>query len=270
MVDRLRVGCSSWTSEAWWGRVYPKDLPDGQRLKLYSKLYDTVEVDSTYYAVPAAPVVRRWAEVTPPGFTFALKFPRDLMDPKKAVDAAVVSGFTHRIAELGPKLGPILLQFPPWFRPGDKNNEFLGTLIDALDPRFRYSVEVRHSTWFSGHAWDWLRKTLEGRGMALTWSSLTYVEVPPELTSDLLYMRFIGDHVTVPDQTHGEIRVDRSREMKLWASRALGVLPTVKAAFAYFNNHFQGFAPESANIFLAAMGLETVNYSSTVKSGTIA
>jgi uncharacterized protein YecE (DUF72 family) len=270
MADRVRVGCSSWTSEAWWGKVYPQGLPDGQRLLSYSRLYDTVEVDSTYYAIPAAAMVRRWSEVTPQGFTFALKFPRDLMDPKRPVDEAAVSTFTGRAKILGPKLGPVLLQFPPWFRPGAKNTAFLENLVAALDPDIRYSVEVRHASWFSGDPWSWLKDNLSRKNLALTWSSLTYVEVPQELTSDLLYMRFIGDHVTVPTETHGEVRVDRSREVDTWASRVKDALPRVRTAFAYFNNHFQGFAPESANLFLAAMGMAKVDYSAEVKDSASA
>lgn len=206
--------------------------------------------------------------MTPQGFTFALKFPRDLMDPRKPLDPAEVSTFTGRVDGLGVKLGPILLQFPPWFRPGPKNNAFLGDLLATLDVKQRYSVEVRHATWFSGETWNWLRKTLADRGISLTWSALNYVEIPPELTSDLLYMRFIGDHVTVPESVHGEIRVDRSKELKLWASRVREVLPRVKDAFAFFNNHFQGFAPGSANLFLKEMGMEPVEYSAGVTTLT--
>lgn len=248
--------------------MYPQGIPDGQRLLLYSRLYDTVEVDSTYYAIPAARVVRHWSEVTPPGFTFALKFPRDLMDPKKPVDESGVSAFTSRVKELGPKLGPVLLQFPPWFRPGEKNSTFLDGLIAALDPGISYSVEVRHTSWFSGNAWDGLRKMLEERGIALAWSSLTYVDIPPEVTSDLLYMRFIGDHVTVPEEMHGEVRVDRGREVSTWARKVRETLPKVRTAFAFFNNHFQGFAPESANLFLKAMGMDAVDYSVALKGGS--
>lgn len=264
MADRVRVGCSSWTSEAWWTRVYPRGLAEGQRLGLYSRLYDTVEVDSTYYATPRGSVVRRWASLTPPGFTFALKFPRDLMDQRKAVEAEAVRHFLSQARELGPKLGPVLLQFPPWFRPVTRNQAFLHDLLKTLDPALRYSVELRHATWFTGEAWEWVKRVLTEHGSALTWSSLTYVDVPAELTSDLLYLRFIGDHVTVPAAIHGEIRVDRALEMRLWAARVREVLPRVREAFAYFNNHFQGFAPGSANLFRSEMGMEPVDYSSAL------
>ncbi len=255
----LRIGCSSWTSEAWWGRLYPTGLRDGERLAWYAKLYDTVEVDSTYYRPPSEFLVRRWASVTPEGFLFTLKFPRDLLDPKRPVDVAKIDSFLASARLLGPKLGPILLQFPPWVKPG-KASGFLTETLTALDHQLRYSVELRDAGWFRGSTWDSLFAQLRDRRIALTWSYLTYVEVPPELTSDFVYLRFIGDHTTVPESIHGEMRIDRSRETQRWANRVKAVANRVLSTFAFFNNHFAGFAPESVNLFRQEMGLERIDY----------
>ena len=259
MAGAVRTGCSSWTSESWWGTVYPRGLPPGDRLSVYARRYDTVEVDASYYRDPGAALVRRWRKATPDGFVFAMKFPRELLDPKVPVDREKVAAFESHARELGPKLGPLLLQFPPWVKPG-RAGRFLRELLGALDPELRHAVELRDAGWFQGAEREALLRDLRDRGIALAWSYLTYVDVPSELTTNFVYLRFIGDHTTVPAEVHGGLRVDRSEETKRWAARVAAVLDRLENAFAYFNNHFAGFAPESVNLFRAELGLEPIDY----------
>jgi uncharacterized protein YecE (DUF72 family) len=249
-----RVGCSSWTSDSWWGKVYPTGIADAERLRFYARRFDTVEVDSTYYRPPSPSMVRGWAAKTPSGFRFTLKLTRDFLDPKKPVEAEPLAQFTTTVRLLGEKLGPVLLQFAPWVKPG-RATGFLTELLDALDPGLRYAVELRDAGWFQGATREWLLAELTRRRMALTWSFLTYVDVPPEVTTDFLYLRFIGDHDTIPADTHGAIRVDRRPETKLWADRLKARLDEVNEAYVFFNNHFAGFAPDSATLFQEEMGL---------------
>lgn len=252
-----RVGCSSWTSDAWWGPVYPSGLKDGDRLAWYAKRWDTVEVDSSYYASPSPFLVRRWASVTPDGFLFTLKFPRDLLDPKHAVDPAAVAKFVGTAKLLGPKLGPILLQFPPWVKPG-RAEKFLEEILGALEPGPRYSVELRDAGWFHGPTFEALCRRLSDRQVALAWSFLTYVDVPPAVTADFVYLRFIGDHTSIPAEQHGEIRTDRSDAIRTWAERLKRA--EIEQGFVYFNNHFAGFAPASVNDFRREFGLAPVEF----------
>ncbi len=256
---KLHIGCSSWTSDAWWGKIYPEGMKDGDRLSRYASLYDSVEVDSSYYRAPSAFLVQRWAHVTPAGFRFTLKFPRDLLDPKQPVERALISSFLETARKLGPKLGPILLQFPPWVKPG-RAEGFLRTLLDTLDPALRYSVELRDAGWFSGAVGKNLSAEFRDRRISLAWSYLTYVDVPAELTTDFVYLRFIGDHHTVPEAVHGEIRVDRTPEMRMWAERLRGVEAKIDEAFIFFNNHFAGFAPGSVNQFRTLVDLPPIDY----------
>jgi len=256
----LRIGCSSWTSDAWRGKVYPEGIPDGERLRYYARTFDTVEVDATYYRPPAPFVVRAWKEKTPDGFRFALKLTRDYLDPKKPVDPARLADFTSTVSLLGTKLGPVLLQFSPWVRPG-RASDYLYRLLDALDPSLRYAVELRDAGWYSGPAWERLRTELAARRIALAWSYLTYLDVPAERTTDFVYLRFIGDHTTVPAETHGEVRIDRTEAMRQWGDRLKGQLAELRAAFVFFNNHFAGFAPASASRFREEMGLPPADWS---------
>ncbi len=257
--SKLRIGCSSWTSEAWVGRVYPEGLPDADRLAWYARFWDSVEVDATYYRAPSADLVRRWARVSPPGFCFTLKFPRELLDPRRALRTERIAAFLETVTLLGPKLGAVLLQFPPWFKPG-RASPFLDELLGRLEPRVRYSVELRDAGWFSGEIFERLQRSLSERRVALAWSYLTYVDVPPAVTSDFVYLRFIGDHTSVPAVTHGEVRVDRTEAVDRWATRLRDRLKGLAAAFVFFNNHFAGFAPASLNDFRRARGLPPIAY----------
>lgn len=266
MPGRLRIGCSSWTSEAWWGKVYPADLPAGERLAAYARWFDTVEVDSSYYRDPGAYLVRRWARTTPEGFVFAMKVPRDLLDPRRPVDREAIATFEAHARELGPKLGPLLLQFPPWVKPG-RTSGFLHELLASVAPDLPYAVELRDAGWFHGPTKEALLRRLEELRFALAWSYLTYVDIPPELTSDFVYLRFIGDHTTVPETSHGELRLDRGPETRLWSSRVLAVRDQVSNVFAFFNNHFAGFAPASVNLFRAELGLEPVPFGPGTEGG---
>ncbi|MCI4328360.1 MAG: DUF72 domain-containing protein, partial [Thermoplasmata archaeon] len=97
--------------------MYPLGLPPVERLAYYAKFFDTVEVDATFYAIPARSMVRGWARRTPESFRFALKLPRELLERDHPLDEAKVESFLGAAAELGPKLSGVVAQFPPSFRP---------------------------------------------------------------------------------------------------------------------------------------------------------
>ncbi len=259
MSSRLRIGCSSWTSAAWWGSLYPRRLAPRERLGAYARLFDTVEVDASYYRDPGPGVVGRWGRSTPDDFLFALKFPRELLDPTRPVDRDGVAAFETHAKELGPKLGALLLQFPPSATPA-RARGFLHELLLSLDPAIRYAVELRDAGWFRASAREALLAELARERRALAWSYLTYLEVPAEVTGEFVYLRFIGDHTSVPAAAHGELRVDRRDVTRQWADRVRRVPDRVSPVFAFFNNHFAGFAPASANLFRAELGLPPVAY----------
>jgi len=253
----LRTGCSSWTSDAWRGRFYPAGIADADRLRYYARRFDTVEVDASYYRDPGPDRARRWAAVTPEGFTFAMKMPKDLLRPQPPAPPEALGRFLATARALGPKLGPILLQFPPSFTPR-RHRAFLESLLGRLPPGPRYAVELREADWFRDPHRTELKRRLEELGIALAWSYLTFLDVPAERTADFVYLRFIGDHTTVPASVHGEIRIDRTDAVRRWAVPAREADRDGRDVFAYFNNHFAGFAPESVNLFRREMGLPPI------------
>ncbi|MCI4355746.1 MAG: DUF72 domain-containing protein [Thermoplasmata archaeon] len=258
MTAELRVGCSSWTSEAWNGRLYPPGLPPGQRLPYYARFFDTVEVDATYYAIPARAMVRGWAQRTPDSFQFALKLSRELMEPGKPLDDGKVEAFLAAAAALGPKLTGVVAQFPPSFRPPKDGNEGaagqLERLVTRLAPHVPLAIELRDKGWFQGARAKWLAAHFAEHDAALAWSSLTFLDVPDLLTTNRIYLRFIGDHTTIPESSLGETRVDRTAELQKWADSVQRRLDEVDRALVFFNNHFMGYAPASADSFLRMMG----------------
>jgi uncharacterized protein YecE (DUF72 family) len=259
VAAEVRTGTSSWTSDAWWGRVYPEGTPPADRLGLYARLFDCVEVDATYYTLPVRRMVEGWYSRTPADFLFTLKVTRDLLDPKHPVDREKIQAFVSAAQVLQEKLGPLLLQFPPWVKPG-RSTSFLWELLSALPPGPRYAVELRDAEWFQGELRSRLLRELRDRQMILTWASLNYVDIPAERTSDEVYLRFIGDHTSIPVETHGEIRADRSVETARWADRLRAASSDLRRALVFFNNHYAGFAPESVNQFRALIGLPPVAY----------
>jgi uncharacterized protein YecE (DUF72 family) len=259
VVAEIRTGTSSWTSDSWWGRVYPEDTLPGDRLRLYALLFDCVEVDATYYSSPARRMVEGWYDRTPDGFLFALKLPRDLLDPKKAIDTEGLHRFVEVASTLREKLGPVLLQFPPWVKPA-RNAAYLAELLRNLPSGPSYAVELRDEGWFSGETRTTLLRELRDREAALAWSSLHYVEVPPEVTSPELYLRFIGDHTSIPAEIHGEVRADRTADTKRWAERLRARSAEVRRALVFFNNHYAGFAPASLNLFREIWGQPRIQY----------
>ena len=114
MPAEIRLGCQGWNYTAWVGPLYPSKTKSQNFLSTYARAFSAVEVDSTFYAVPAANTVRSWAERTPEQFVFALKLPQEITHELRLRHAGdVLQRFTDVARELGPKLGPILIQMGP-------------------------------------------------------------------------------------------------------------------------------------------------------------
>jgi len=229
-----------------------------QRLPYYARFFDCVEVDATYYAIPARSMVRGWARRTPESFRFAIKVSRELLERDHPLDEAKADAFLAAAAEFGPKLAGVVAQFPPSFRPPGEGDggavAQLRTLVERLGPKMPLAVELRDKAWFRGPRAEWLFDFLRENRTALAWSYLTFLDVPRVVTADRIYLRFIGDHTTITESELGETRVDRSAETRSWANAVRERLDEVQSALVFFNNHFAGYAPASANSFLEMLG----------------
>jgi uncharacterized protein YecE (DUF72 family) len=125
------------------GPVLPGGHPRHRLPELYARAFDTVEVDSTFYAIPAVKTVRGWAERTPPGFTFAVKLPQEITHERRLKDCHdLAEKFFDAMRELGAKLGSVLMQLGPDFGPGELPG--LAEFLPRVPADIRLAVEFRH------------------------------------------------------------------------------------------------------------------------------
>jgi uncharacterized protein YecE (DUF72 family) len=239
----LRIGCSGWSYADWRGIVYPSELPQRCWFEQYQRLFDTVELNSTFYRLPTVEAVERWANEATPGFVFALKMGAFGSHRKKLRDAERwLPNHLDRARRLGEHLGPTLVQLPPrWKRNLARLDEFL-----ASTPRtMRWAVELRDPTWVDDDVFEVLRR----HSVALCIHDLLPSH-PFELTTDWTYIRFHGpDAIHLP--YHGAYGTARLRP---WAARLLRVIEDGRDVYAYFNNDWHGNAVRDAAILRELLG----------------
>jgi uncharacterized protein YecE (DUF72 family) len=277
VASRIRFGTSSWTEKAWAGTFYPAGLPATEWLSHYSLRFGSVECDATYYAVPSARTVAGWDARTPPGFTLSAKFPRTVVhggeaaqpDGSKVLAWDEVGSEAFRFLDvmraLGPKCGPLVLQFPYFNKRAFKNREpFLARLegfLDRMPKEFRYGVELRNKDWIDGTLLDLLR----ARSVALVLVDLSYMPHPADLaesldvlTADFAYCRLIGDRHLVDARTDqlDHVVIDQGERLDRWAVLLRSVRERVPETYVYANNHYAGFAPATVEDLEARLGAQ--------------
>lgn len=238
----LRVGCSGWSYPDWRGVVYPPGLPQRRWFEHYATLFDTVELNATFYRLPAASTVDGWATKAPPGFVYAAKVGQfgshrmKLRDPERWL-----ARHLERIERLGPALGPMVVQLPPRWK---RNTDRLGEFLDIAPTSRRWAVELRDPTWIHPDTFAVLRD----HGAALVWHDLL-PEQPFERTTDWVYARFHGPNA-VADRYRGRYG---PRGLAPWVDRLGVVLDSAGDVYAYFNNDYDGHAVVDAQTLRASL-----------------
>jgi uncharacterized protein YecE (DUF72 family) len=147
-MNEVRIGCSGWSYDDWRGNFYRRGTPTSQWLEHYASVFDTVEVNATFYRLPEVKAVRGWAEQVPTDFRFAVKGSRYLTHMKRLRDiGAGLARYWERIEPLreAGKLGPVLWQLPERFH---RDDETLSAALAALPPA-EHCLEFRHPSWFA-------------------------------------------------------------------------------------------------------------------------
>lgn len=257
MTAPVRIGTQGWNYTAWVGPFYPAGTRPPEFLATYARAFRTVEVDSTFYAVPAPKVVRGWASRTPEDFVFALKMPREVTHERRLLGAAgVVEPFLDAARELGPRLGPVLVQMGPDFDTTERRA--LETFVAALPAGERFALEVRHASWIRPDALAPLVELLSAHGVALALSDgrwiprATVTELAARPTAPFHYVRWMGPDRSITDYSH--LQHDRSAETRVWAEVLKTAALEGTEVFGYFNNHFAGHSPANARELLALLG----------------
>ena len=234
-AGELRVGCSGWQYRDWRGPVYPAEIPQRRWFEHYQTLFDTVELNSTFYRLPAPSTVEKWAAAAGPDFVYAVKLGAFGTHRMKLRDAATwLPNHLDRVERLGARLGPTLIQLPPrWKRNVERLDEFL-----SIAPRsMRWAVELREPSWIHDDVFDVLRR----HETALCVHDLV-ADHPFLLTTDWTYVRFHGpDALRRPYR--GSYGPDR---LQWWADRLTPLLERGTGVYAYFNNDWHGRAVDDA------------------------
>lgn len=258
MNDRIHVGTQGWNYDAWIGPFYPVNTRPADFLSVYSRAFDTVEVDSTFYGIPAPTTLEGWANRTPADFIFSLKMPQEVTHEQRLRDATGASQlFYERIRELGTKLGPVLVQLGPDFEPSELPAlvDFLGRLPDDI----RFVVEFRHRGWIT----EGILALLRDRNVALAlvegrWiPRKTMLALARRPTADFVYIRWMGPNRDLID--YSRVQVDRTRELDLWTEAVEEVVASVKAVFGYIANTFTGHSPATVRELQRRFGQKPVD-----------
>ena len=253
MSARVYIGTQGWSYPDWVGRFYPDGTPASRYLRVYAKAFATVEVDSSFYAIPPASHFLGWRERTPESFRFALKLPGELTHERRLRGGdEVLSTFCRRAELLEEKLGPILIQLPPDFSPGERSA--LEGFLRRLPTGFQFAVEFRHVGWLD----EGFTAALSDAGVGHALSDGPWIpreRVMAEAlrpTANLAYFRWLGVRPHVAAYTH--VQVDRSAEIKAWSGVLEQLRRHVREIFGYFNNHYEGHSPASARRLLRDLG----------------
>ncbi len=226
----FRIGCSGWQYRHWKGSFYPEPLRSRDWLEYYAAHFDTVEVNSSFYRLPADAVFDSWRSRTPRDFLFSVKASRFLTHMKKLKEPREpLERLFSRVFELGGKLGPVLYQLP---RQMPKDIGRLARFLELLPPRVKHAIEFRNPEWYKDEVIRLLRK----HNVALCLHDMSGSATPRLLTSRFTYIRFHG----ASGRYDGAYPQETLEDWARWLAR------TNYPAFAYFNNDIGGHAPRDA------------------------
>lgn len=252
------LGTIGFTYPEWKGSFYPQGLPAGQVLNYYSKIFNAVEVNTTFYGPQPPAQVQRWAQATPPDFCFSMKAPKQVTHELRLQPGAdgPMRVFVESSLPLGSKFGPVLIQLPPSFQAGELAavERFLAALPTGGEFRqVRYAIEFRHASWHAPQAAAALEEVLRRYGVG--WVATDYEDLPVVIhrTAPFLYVRWIGKHNVIPHP--GYEVLDRQERLAGWLARIEEDSDGLEDVFGFFDNDYAGHSPATCNRLKTMLGL---------------
>jgi uncharacterized protein YecE (DUF72 family) len=246
---QVLLGTSGWSYKEWEGNFYSKG--EKTKLRAYSAVFKTAEIDSTFYRNPSKGTVMGWARYSPPDFVFTAKLPKTITHDKKLGLKGNVKPDLDEFLELmeplqlSGKLACLLIQLPPKY---DFNPENLSGFFEMLDPRFKYAVEFRNLSWIRDETW----RLLEEHDVAYTNVDEPLLPSDPHLTSDFAYFRWHGKGEKIWfDYKYSKEEIDA------WIPKIEEAKTKTRKILGYFNNHYHGYAPENCLYLLEKLGLSS-------------
>lgn len=242
MTDKpqMHIGTSGWSYKHWKGLFYPEKIHNSDMLFHYAKTFGTVEINSAFYGMPSKHTLQKWHQSVPDHFLFSVKASRYITHQKKLSDPKPgLKKFFGRIQYLGDKLGPVLFQLPPHWH---KNLDRISTFIKALPRDHRYVFEFRDKSWFDSDIINVLKHT----NTALCIYDLEGYESPICSTTDFVYIRLHGPGAAYQGEYSSGL-------LTKWGNRFKNWLRDGKNIYCYFNNDFEGHAPQDATVLLSLL-----------------
>jgi uncharacterized protein YecE (DUF72 family) len=232
VAGQVRIGTSGWEYAHWAGDFYPADLPRDRWLEHYVTEFETVELNNSFYRLPEASVFAGWAKRVPADFRFAVKASRYLTHVRRLREPTEpLRRFWTRARRLGQRLGPVLYQLPPRWRP---NEERLRGFLDAV-PDEPQAIEFRDPRWYLSGTFD----LLADGGIALCLHDMTGSAPPIAPVGPFVYLRFHGSGARYGGRYS-------SQRLSAWADRIAGWTDADLPVWAYFNNDVGGHAVRDA------------------------
>jgi len=239
-MARVWIGTSGWQYADWEGRFYPEKLPKSGWLAHYATVFDTLEVNGTFYSLPKPATVRSWCEAVGEDFVFAYKASRYLSHMKRLKDAAQPLAKLAPITDaFGEKAGPMLVQLPPHWT---VNVERFRAFLDELPAKQLVAHEFRDESWFTEEIYDLLRL----RGDALVITDISGRPSPAVITGQFTYIRLHG-----PDEAYRGSYSDA--DLDGWAEKIGRWLGDGIEVYCYFDNDRKAAAPEDARRLLGRL-----------------
>jgi uncharacterized protein YecE (DUF72 family) len=259
----VQIGCQGWNYKDWTTKAsgetvfYPRGTRSDAMLETYAQVFETVEVDSTFYSIPASSAVENWYKKTPDDFTFSFKLPQEITHEYNLREAVfpVLNEFCERVLLLKEKLGVVLVQLPPHFEASKENALALREFLAELPKNIRFAVEFRNREWLV----DWTFEEFEKNRVALCLVEGSWLprekmfEAMEKPTADFAYIRFMGER----DLTTFDVVVrPQDAPLQLWKEEIERM--KTKETFVYFSNFYEGFAPASVNKLKELLGQKTI------------
>lgn len=262
----IQIGTQGWNYEDWTTKAggetvfYPRGIRSNAMLEIYAQIFGTVEVDSTFYAIPASSAVENWYKKTPEDFVFSLKMPQEITHEYNLREAVfpVLNEFCERVLLFKEKLGVVLVQLPPQFEASKENTAALREFLRELPGEIRFAVEFRNRDWLV----EWTFEELEKNCVALCLVEGSWLprekmfEAIERPTADFAYVRFMGERDLT---TFDRVVRPQSANLEMWKSE-LERLKN-KDVYVYFSNFYEGFAPASVDKLKDLFGQKTISAS---------
>ncbi len=225
------VGTSGYNYPEWRGSFYPQKMPTAKMLPFYAEHFTTVEINYTFYHAPTPKILAAWSAQVPPGFKFTLKAPRRITHDARLRDCAdALRHFVETAASLGPRLGLLLFQLPPYLR---KDLAVLDAFLSMLPADVQAAFEFRHASWLDEAVYARLRP----RNLALCVADGEKLSIPLEITAAYGYFRL---------RDEGYTREDIER----WARTIREKTSHLSEVFVYFKHEEAGKGPQFARLLL--------------------